>query len=72
MKEHAKKKHTVIWIKCDYCHEKFDTIYNKKQHEWGAHGEGWKAPCGEKCAWPGKLCAMCIDKTQRSNLAKKI
>ena len=45
--ERTCKKHTIIWMKCDYCHEIFDTIYNKKQHERGAHGEGWKAPCGE-------------------------
>ena len=32
----------------DYCSESFDTTYNKKQHKRGAHGDGWKAPCGQK------------------------
>ena len=54
MKSHA-KKHNSTWIKCDYCFESFDTKYNKQQHERGAHGSGWKAPCGHQCQWPGKL-----------------
>ena len=54
MKNHA-KKHTAAWIKCDYCIESFNTTWNKKQHERGAHGPGWKATCGQKCQWPGKL-----------------
>ena len=77
------KKHTAVWMKCDFCNEKFDTIYNKRQHERGAHREGWQAPCGQKCAWPGKLikhkrsCAQCIDicqkeKTDKAKLAKRI
>ena len=82
MKEHD-KKHIAIWIKCDFCNQKFDTIYNKRQHECGAHRQGWKAPCSQKCAWPGKLikhkrsCEQCIDiwdqeKTSKSKLAKSI
>ena len=82
MKNHA-KKHTAPWIKCDYCSESFDTTYNKKQHERGAHGDGWKAPCGQKCKWPGKLrshkrcCTNCQDilskvKLKRDKLAARI
>ena len=29
MKEHV-KKHTAVWIKCDFCNERFDTTYNKR------------------------------------------
>ena len=54
MKEHA-KKHSAIWIKCDTCNERFNTIYNKRQYQCGTHGQGWTAPCGQKCAWPAKL-----------------
>ena len=50
----AGQKHTAVWKRCDYCNEKFDTIYNKRQHEHGVHGQGWKAPYGQKCAWLGK------------------
>ena len=51
MKNHA-KKHSVAWMKCDYCSESFDAIYNKKQHERGAHGssnmrEGLMDPGGK-------------------------
>ena len=46
----------------------------KKQHERGAHGPGWKAPCGKKCQWPGKLsrhksgCSKCQDSLQKQKL----
>ena len=46
MKNHA-KKHTAAWIKCDYCSESFDTMYNKKQHERGAHGDRGKPYVGK-------------------------
>ena len=82
MKEHAENTRAV-WIKCNFCNEGFDTIYRKRQHQCGAHGQGWTAPCGQKCAWPGKLikhkryCGQCIDiwdkeKTQKSKLVKRI
>ena len=49
----------------------------------GTHGEGWKAPCGQKCLWPGKLqshrkpsarCKDIMDKNQTKwdKLAAKI
>ena len=68
------KKHNAAWIKCDYCLQSFDTTYNKKQHERGAHGSGWKAPCGDKCQWPGKLwshkrsCVKCKDILSKQQL----
>ena len=82
MINHA-KKHNALWIKCAYCSESFDTKWNKKQHERGAHGEGWEAPCGQKCLWPGKLrshkksCGRCKDiihkkQTKHDQLAAKI
>ena len=54
MKNHA-KKHNVAGIQCDYYSESFATTWNKKQQKRGANGPSWKAPCGKKCQWPGKL-----------------
>ena len=51
---HAQTHQNQYAFSSDNCSHKTNLKYNLSHHMRGAHGEGWKAFCGEKFNWPSK------------------